>query len=84
MVLFLWVVIGVAAGSAANLLAKQYGFVEDIIVGVVGAIIAGWAFVVFTAGSVMSAEGLGMVSSLVGAFILIAVSRGITQGREAI
>ncbi|HSV22096.1 MAG TPA: GlsB/YeaQ/YmgE family stress response membrane protein, partial [Xanthobacteraceae bacterium] len=42
--LIIWLVIGAVAGWLAGLLVKGYGFglIGNIVVGIVGAIVAGW------------------------------------------
>ena len=40
-----WIMVGLAAGLLASLIWQGYGLLEDVIVGVVGAIIGGWLFV---------------------------------------
>ena len=42
--LIVWLVIGAIAGWLANLIVESYGFglIDNIAVGIVGAVIAGW------------------------------------------
>ncbi len=40
-----WVVIGVVAGSLAGLVMKDeaYGAIQDVVIGILGAVLGGWA-----------------------------------------
>ena len=84
MVLVIWGLAGAGAGIAANILAREYGAVEDVIVGIVGAIVFGWAFALLAGTPVTTVDPLDVASSLVGATTLILVSRGITRSRSPI
>jgi len=84
MSLFLWILLGVGCGLVADLTLRNYGLLEDVTVGVVGSIAAGWVFVALTGASLGSVSLLGAVSSLVGAISFIVLARGITRDHSAI
>ena len=84
MSLLVWITTGVVAGLLAHLLARHYGPVEDVIVGIVGAVAAGWAFVLLTDARITAVSPYDVASALAGAVALIALARGLTQGRSAI
>jgi len=74
--IFAWIIIGAIAGWLAGKVVKGegYGFIGDIIVGIIGAIIGG-----FLAGALGIAGGGGMIASIViatiGAIILVVILR---------
>jgi len=74
--IFAWIIIGAIAGWLAGKVVKGegYGFIGDIIVGIIGAIIGG-----FLAGALGVAGGGGMIASIViatiGAIILVVILR---------
>lgn len=84
MSILVWVAVGVAAGLLANLVVRRYGLLEDTIVGVTGAVVAGWIFGTLTGAPVTHFGALDVVSSLIGSLLFIAVARGLTGGHPAI
>ena len=74
--IFAWIIIGAIAGWLAGKVVKGegYGFIGDIIVGIIGAIIGG-----FLAGALGIAGGGGLIASIViatiGAIILVVILR---------
>ncbi len=80
-----WIVLGLIAGWLAGMIMRGsgYGIIGDIILGILGAIIGGWI-----TGAVLGADlvnGFNVVSVLVavvGAIVLIAISRLFTGGRR--
>ncbi len=75
-----WIVIGAVAGWLAGKIMKGggYGFVGDIIVGIVGAIIGGWL-----SGVLGISIGSGLIASIItatiGAVILVFVLRMVKR-----
>ena len=71
-----WIVIGAVAGWLAGKVVKGggYGFIGDVIVGIIGAIIGG-----YLAGALGIAGGGGIIASIViatiGAIILVVILR---------
>jgi uncharacterized membrane protein YeaQ/YmgE (transglycosylase-associated protein family) len=79
-----WIIVGVIAGWITGKLMKGsgYGFIMDMIVGLVGALIGGWV-----AGLLGFGGDHGMIVSIiiavVGAVILTLIVRLITGNRRA-
>ena len=79
-----WIVLGLIAGWLAGMIMKGggYGIIGDIVLGILGAIIGGWI-----TGAVLGADmvnGFNVVSvivAVIGAIILIAISRLFTGRR---
>ncbi|HEX2988294.1 MAG TPA: hypothetical protein VHS06_09005 [Chloroflexota bacterium] len=84
MTLLSWIAIGLVVGTGWRLVARRYGLLEDAIVGVVGAVVFGWLFVLFTGASVVAVDPEGLLFSLLGSTLSVALARGISRGRATI
>jgi uncharacterized membrane protein YeaQ/YmgE (transglycosylase-associated protein family) len=79
-----WIILGLVAGWLAGMVMRGggYGIIGDIVLGILGAIIGGWI-----TGAVMGTDlvnGFNVVSvivAVIGAIILIAISRLFTGRR---
>ena len=77
-----WIVIGLLAGGIAKLLMPGKdpgGCIITIILGIVGALVAGWLG--HAIGWYDTGEGAGFIAAIVGAFILLAIYR-LVAGRR--
>jgi uncharacterized membrane protein/uncharacterized membrane protein YeaQ/YmgE (transglycosylase-associated protein family) len=89
MVILVWIVIGLAAGYLAGLLMKgrDYGVVGNLILGLVGALVGGWAMALlgFNAPDDWLQQG---VVALLGAMFVLGVARRLRpvsrQGRRVL
>jgi uncharacterized membrane protein YeaQ/YmgE (transglycosylase-associated protein family) len=75
------IIVGAIIGYVASMIMKtRGGLLTDIVVGIVGALLAGWLFgkTLFTAGN-FSIESL--LFSLLGAVILLAIFKLLFRGR---
>lgn len=78
-----WIVIGALAGMIAKAIMKEEGgFLKNLVLGILGAVLGGWLF------SIVGASGFGDASwiwslfvAVIGAVILIWVVRLITGSR---
>jgi len=83
----IWLVIGGVLGWLASLIMKtdaQQGIGLNIVVGIVGALIGGWLISpLLGAGTINQGDFsvMGLVSSLIGAIILLAVVNLVRRGR---
>ncbi|MCC4604468.1 GlsB/YeaQ/YmgE family stress response membrane protein [Xanthomonas campestris] len=79
--IIIWLIIGGIVGWLASLIMRrdaQQGIILNVVVGIVGAMIAGWLF----GGGINQAITLmTFVCSLVGAVILLAIVNLFTRGR---
>jgi uncharacterized membrane protein YeaQ/YmgE (transglycosylase-associated protein family) len=81
----LWIIFGAIAGWLADLIMKSdHGVIEDIILGIVGALIGG--FIMNTVGQpgVTGFNIYSLVVSVIGAVVLIFLGRMITRGRGTV
>jgi uncharacterized membrane protein YeaQ/YmgE (transglycosylase-associated protein family) len=77
-----WIIIGGLAGGLAKLLMPGRdpgGCIVTVILGVVGALVAGWIGHVI--GWYGPNEGAGFLAAVVGAFLILLVYRLIRRGR---
>lgn len=84
--IIIWLVIGGVVGWLASIIMRrdaQQGIFLNVIVGIVGAVLAGW-FIAPLFGTGTINQGLSVASflvSLVGAVILLAIVNLFTRGR---
>jgi len=85
--LILWIVIGGILGWLASLVMKtdaQQGLVLNVVVGIVGALLAGWLLAPMLGTGTINAEDFSLESlgvSFVGALVLLAVVNLLRRGR---
>ena len=84
--LIIWLVIGGIVGWLASIIMKrdgQQGIVLNIIVGIVGALLAGWLISPLVGvGTINSGLSIGsFLVSLLGAVVLLAIVNLFTRGR---
>ena len=83
----IWLVVGGVIGWLASLIMKtdaQQGIGLNIVVGIVGSLIGGWLIApLLGAGTINQGDFsvMGLVASLIGAVILLAVVNLIRRGR---
>lgn len=72
--LLLWLLFGAAAGAIAGWILKdKRGLLGDILVGIVGSFLAGWAGSGFTSFTTTDLSWTGFFTSILGAVVLIAL-----------
>ena len=84
--LIVWLVVGGVVGWLASIIMKrdaQQGIILNVIVGIVGALLAGWLISPLVGvGSINDGLSIGsFLVSLVGAIILLAIVNLFTRGR---
>jgi uncharacterized membrane protein YeaQ/YmgE (transglycosylase-associated protein family) len=85
--LILWIVIGGILGWLASLMMKtdaQQGLVLNVVVGIVGALLAGWFLAPMLGTGTINANDFSLESlgvSLVGALVLLAIVNLVRRGR---
>jgi uncharacterized membrane protein YeaQ/YmgE (transglycosylase-associated protein family) len=84
--LIVWLVVGGIVGWLASIVMKrdaQQGIILNVIVGIVGALLAGWLISPLVGvGSINDGLSIGsFLVSLVGAIILLAIVNLFTRGR---
>ena len=84
--LIVWLVVGGIVGWLASIIMKrdaQQGIILNVIVGIVGALLAGWLISPLVGvGSINDGLSVGsFLVSLVGAIVLLAIVNLVTRGR---
>lgn len=74
--ILLWIVLGAAAGWIAGLIMKStHGILEDILLGIIGAIIGGGIMNFFGQSGVTGFNLYSLIVAVIGAIILIFLGR---------
>ena len=80
-----WIVLGLLAGWIAGMVMRGggYGILGDIVLGILGAIVGGWITGILTGADLVNGFNLmSLVVAVLGAIVLIAISRAITGSRS--
>jgi uncharacterized membrane protein YeaQ/YmgE (transglycosylase-associated protein family) len=80
-----WIVLGALAGWIAGFITKGgYGLLGDIICGIIGAVLAGWVTSTVLGRDMVNGFSLeSLIVSIIGAVVVIWVSRLLTRSRSA-
>ena len=80
-----WIVIGLLAGWIASMVMHGgYGIIGDLVLGILGALIGGWVTGLVLGRDMVTGFNIEtLVVAIVGAMVLIAISRLFTRGRAA-
>jgi uncharacterized membrane protein YeaQ/YmgE (transglycosylase-associated protein family) len=81
-----WIVLGLIAGWLAGMIMKGggYGIIGDIVLGILGAIIGGWITGALLGRDMVNGFNIEtLIVAVIGAIVLIAISRLLTGGRVA-
>jgi uncharacterized membrane protein YeaQ/YmgE (transglycosylase-associated protein family) len=82
-----WIVLGLIAGWLAGSIMKGggYGIIGDIILGILGAIIGGWLTGMLLGRDMVSGFNIEtLIVAVIGAIVLIAISRLFTGSRARV
>jgi uncharacterized membrane protein YeaQ/YmgE (transglycosylase-associated protein family) len=81
-----WIIVGLIAGVLASLVmgGTGYGIIGDIIIGIVGAFVGGWAFSALGVSSPLGGLPGTIFVAFVGAVILLFVLRLIRGGTRRV
>jgi uncharacterized membrane protein YeaQ/YmgE (transglycosylase-associated protein family) len=82
-----WIVLGLVAGWLAGMFMRGggYGILGDIILGILGALIGGWITAAVLGRDMVSGFNLeSIIVSVIGAIVLIAISRAFTGRRASV
>ena len=79
-----WVILGLIAGFIGSKVVNRRGegFLLDIVLGVVGAVVGGWLFSVFGAAGVTGLNLWSLLVAVIGAIVVLAVYHAVV-GRSA-
>ena len=82
----IWLIVGGLIGWVASMIMKtdaQQGMILNVIVGIVGSMLGGWLIAPLLGGGTINQNDfsiMGLVSSLIGAVILLAIVNLVRRG----
>lgn len=78
-----WIILGLVAGFIASKLVNRRGegFLLDIVLGVIGAVVGGWIFSFFGADGVTGFNLYSMVVAIIGAIVVLVLYHAIAGNR---
>ena len=81
-----WIVLGLIAGFIASKIVNRAGegFIMDIILGIVGAVVGGFIFQQFGAAGITGFNIYSMIVAIIGAIILLVIYHAIFGRRSAL
>ena len=81
-----WIVLGLIAGFIASKIVNRAGegFLMDIVLGIVGAVVGGFIFEQFGAAGITGFNIYSMVVAIIGAIILLVIYHAIFSRRSAL
>ena len=76
-----WIVLGLLAGFIGSKLVNKQGegFVLDILLGIVGAVVGGWLFNTFGAAGVSGVNLYSLLVAVIGAVVVLVVYHAIRR-----
>jgi uncharacterized membrane protein YeaQ/YmgE (transglycosylase-associated protein family) len=76
-----WIILGLIAGFIASKIVNKEGegFILDIVLGVIGAVVGGWLFGLFGATGVTGFNIYSMVVAIIGAIIVLVAYHAIRR-----
>ena len=79
-----WIIFGVIAGFIASKIVNKQGegFIVDLVLGVIGAVVGGWLFEKFGYQGVNGFNIYSMIVAVIGAIIVLFIYHAVT-GRRA-
>lgn len=84
--IILWVILGALAGWIASLIVKtddEQGFLADVVLGILGAVVGGFVFNLFGASGVNGFNLYSLLVAVVGAVIVVFIGRALLGSRAA-
>jgi len=82
-----WIVLGLIAGWLAGIIMRGggYGIIGDIVLGIIGAIVGGWITGMVLGSDMVNGFNIqSLIVAVIGAIILIAISRLFTGNRQRV
>ena len=82
MSLLTWIVLGLVSGFVASKIINKSGegFLLDVVLGVVGAVVGGWLFNTFGMAGVSGLNVYSFVVAIVGAIVVLAAYHLVARG----
>ena len=76
-----WIILGLVAGFIASQIvnARGSGFLLDIVLGIVGAMVGGWLFSLFGAHEVTGLNLYSLIVAIVGSVVVLVLYHAVTD-----
>ena len=76
--ILLWIIFGAISGYIASVIMKSaHGWLEDVILGIIGAFVGGWLMNTFGQPGVTGFNLYSIIVAVIGAVVLIAIGRAL-------
>jgi uncharacterized membrane protein YeaQ/YmgE (transglycosylase-associated protein family) len=82
-----WIILGLVAGWLAGMVMRGggYGILGDIVLGILGALIGGWLTALLLGRDMVNGFNIeSLIVAVLGAVVLIAISRAFTGRRASV
>lgn len=79
----MWIIFGALSGWIASMIMKtnaNQGFIMDVVMGIIGAVVGGWLMTQFGQSGVTGFNLYSIIVSVVGACIVIFIGRLLRRG----
>ena len=85
--ILLWIILGALAGWIASMIVatdSEQGFLGDVILGIVGAVVGGFVFNLLGASGVNGFNIYSLFVAVIGAVVVVFIGRALLGGRGAV
>lgn len=81
-----WIILGLIAGWIASKIVNKEGegFILDIVLGIIGAIVGGWLFNTFGAAGVTGLNLWSLLVAVIGAIVVLVIYHAIVGRRSTV
>ena len=81
-----WIILGLIAGFIASKIVNRQGegFILDIVLGIIGAIVGGFIFNAFGGAGVTGFNAYSLLVAVIGAIVVLVIYHAIAGGRRRI
>jgi uncharacterized membrane protein YeaQ/YmgE (transglycosylase-associated protein family) len=82
MAVIAWIILGLIAGFIASKIVNRRGegFLRDILLGIIGAVVGGWLFSFFGAHGVTGLNIYSLVVAVIGAILVLVIYHSVVGG----
>jgi uncharacterized membrane protein YeaQ/YmgE (transglycosylase-associated protein family) len=76
-----WIILGLIAGFIASKIVNKEGegFILDVVLGIIGAVVGGWLFAFFGIGGVTGLNLYSILVAIVGAIVVLVVYHAVRR-----
>jgi uncharacterized membrane protein YeaQ/YmgE (transglycosylase-associated protein family) len=76
-----WIILGLIAGFIASKIVNKEGegFILDVVLGIIGAVVGGWLFAFFGVGGVTGLNLYSILVAIVGAIVVLVIYHAVRR-----